>query len=1011
LALSIPKLDVTPSAHPLGWRRASVHTLVIVLCMVAIVVHQTWGRMWGWYIEDAAISFAYARHLAHGEGLVPFPGGELIEGYSNASWVFLMALFDMVGVDGFSSSKWMGMFFGALTAPMTYFIAREALPDHREDIPLLAPIALAASAQFAIWNASGLENSLFNFLMALGVWRVLVESRTGRWPWSALAFFFLSTTRPEGIMYAAFAGFCAMCFATARQADDGRNKWADAALYTTKWLLTFFLPWTLYNAWRYWYFAWEFPNTYYAKDRLYKQLLDWNHSRGWTYTRNWSHEVWAGYFLPLYILGALGVRGWRAVAALVISLMTCLVVMYPNSGLFGLLDWRGIFETIGLSSKGPWDPNTWMWPQENIVWPNGDRFFPRKWWDGVKILTLTGTAVLVPILAVGGKGWRVRTMSWGLGVIAVFFCVWAKGDWMKGFRWYSLLAVPMAVMFALGVAELAELVHRLFERRSTQWGHAAWLIAGLVGALLVPPNLNHSGWFEKKRETGPFSVRRRVNYVTEAAKRVHLEERPVVWDVDQGAHLFWSDFWMLDMAGLVDVSVAHHQFEKPFMREYVFEEWRPHFAHVHGGWAKNSRIPTHPEWKRDYVEYPGYGAGKSSLHVGNHVRRDLLLVDKWKRNKLKRRVAFEDGIVIEGFHLPSPETARARSFYIEVAMSSDKREPEDDFRVLLLLSNEVPDDKNPGEMLTNVATWDVPVGYDWVPPSEWRPGEVFWGKYSLALPRHLPLGDYQVGFVVVKGDGTIAQPLAAMPEELPDETGEGWIPPSLPPSVGIGGFNEVPPRFAVGEVRYLQSKFKITSVDDNADNAREDRQAAYDAAQANECKKAEDRWFQARMHRPINEKWRAEYEPGIEMALASCWARLALQDPDNEVPWLEKARQHNHHSPEYLAAAEITADALFEKALKAKEDKDWESAYRLFSDVLRVDPQRSWARRYAEEARDHRLGLDDEAKEKVEEERQERMKRMRERREKLEKDKAKKVDPKDPKEAGQQPGGPKPTRP
>ena len=44
----------------------------------------------------------------------------------------------------------------------------------------------------------------------------------------------------------------------------------------------------------------------------------------------------------------------------------------------------------------------------------------------------------------------------------------------------------------------------------------------------------------------------------------------------------------------------------------------------------------------------------------------------------------------------------------------------------------------------------------------------------------------------------------------------------------------------------------------------------------------------------------------------------------------------------------------------ALDDEDWETAYRRFSDVLRIDATRSWARRYAETARDKRLGIDEE---------------------------------------------------
>ena len=41
----------------------------------------------------------------------------------------------------------------------------------------------------------------------------------------------------------------------------------------------------------------------------------------------------------------------------------------------------------------------------------------------------------------------------------------------------------------------------------------------------------------------------------------------------------------------------------------------------------------------------------------------------------------------------------------------------------------------------------------------------------------------------------------------------------------------------------------------------------------------------------------------------------------------------------------------------AVADTDWEVAYAGYRDVLTVDPTRSWARRWAEEARDCRLGI------------------------------------------------------
>jgi hypothetical protein len=54
--------------------------------------------LFGWIIDDAGISFVYARNLASGHGLVSQPGLPPVEGFSNPLWVFMMAPFYAVGL-------------------------------------------------------------------------------------------------------------------------------------------------------------------------------------------------------------------------------------------------------------------------------------------------------------------------------------------------------------------------------------------------------------------------------------------------------------------------------------------------------------------------------------------------------------------------------------------------------------------------------------------------------------------------------------------------------------------------------------------------------------------------------------------------------------------------------------------------------------------------------------------------------------------------------------------------
>ena len=921
-------------------RRHKVHWLIVLLLVVASMIHQVgpriiytragtldveW-RLWEWYIEDSAISFAYARHLAAGEGLVMFPGGERVEGYSNPLWVFLMAAWYLVGVDGFWSSKLMALGFGGCTVILAYKIAREVILDPKSDAPLIAPIALAASAQFAFWNAAGLENPLFCFLMAGALWRTAVEARTGGFPWAAIWYMLLAITRPEAIMYGALGGFWAMV--ASLSAGRGLKP-------TIKWLLAFFLPFTIYHAVRYTYFAWAFPNTYYAKlgHREFRPF-NWN-GRGWKYTRKFAHEVGAGYFIPVYIAGAVTLKAGRKYFAGVVMLLAGIVLLYPGT------------ETAMATSWWPRDLPT---PQ---------------YWAEIRSYTLLLLAIVVPLGGIGSRGWVPRAVAWGSGCIVVFFCVKSTGDWMKGFRWYNFLTVPASVLFAAGVYEIAGLTERLFSGRSIplsapdpKWTTPGWMVATLLAVLVIPPNINHTAWFLGVRETGPFAVKKRVTYTASVADRIYAFGQLRNLDVDQGAHLYWCEHHMVDIAGLVDVAMAHHNFERPFIREYIFEETKPDFAHVHGGWASSSRIPTHPEWKRDYFELPGYPAGKRSFHTGNHLRRDMLMASRWY-GPSRRAIPFTDGITLDGFDVPSPEVSEGKSFFLRAGFSYKKVGELADFRVIGFLSNDA------GELFT----FDIPMGYDWLPPSEWRAEEVFVGRFGPKLPDDLPPGDYDLGFVVLDAEGTVVMPLPEL---------EGTQPFPIPAGAVVGGLNDEPIRFAAGEVRF-RNVVLVGPPGTSEKQARLDFQSALDSAAVGKCPEALNDWNNARAHVPNADSWVDERIGEVGTAIAGCHARLAREEDDRAqaVEYLVLAREWDHSEPTLLSVGSDLADVLYEEGMVARQSRDWEVAYRRFADALRADPTRSWARRYAEEARDYRMELDPETKAAEEQEREERLERLR----------------------------------
>ena len=110
-------MDLVPQRLEQWWRglddRGRRHASVIALISVGYIGHYlVYCLPQPFFIEDAAITFSYARNLVEGEGLVTWPGGERVEGYSNALWTFLMAALYALGVPMWTASKVMGAVFG-----------------------------------------------------------------------------------------------------------------------------------------------------------------------------------------------------------------------------------------------------------------------------------------------------------------------------------------------------------------------------------------------------------------------------------------------------------------------------------------------------------------------------------------------------------------------------------------------------------------------------------------------------------------------------------------------------------------------------------------------------------------------------------------------------------------------------------------------------------------------------------------------------------------------------------
>ncbi len=239
--------------------------ILVVLIPLALYVALAYPLR-AWLIDDAGITFAYARNLALGHGLVSQPGAMPVEGYSNTLWLLLMVPFLKFGwFDLYLTPKLLGLGCMLITFYLIYRSVIRITIGSRI-AAFLALVLIAANASFVIWTTSGLENPLFVLLIAalfLLTLRYIERNHTSVWYplGAALIVFAAALTRPDGIAYAVIFPMVIVLRPFSMTGELVGRKLSHLLQY----LLYLGLCAGGFLYFRQWYFSDWLPNTYYAK--------------------------------------------------------------------------------------------------------------------------------------------------------------------------------------------------------------------------------------------------------------------------------------------------------------------------------------------------------------------------------------------------------------------------------------------------------------------------------------------------------------------------------------------------------------------------------------------------------------------------------------------------------------------------------------------------------------------------------------------------------------------------
>ncbi|AFU01068.1 hypothetical protein AW168_04125 [Nocardia brasiliensis] len=235
-----------------------------------------------WMVDDAGITFAYARSVAAGLGPVLQPGAPPVEGFSNPTWLFVLVvgswcgLFDRGSIFGVPDyvlyPKAVALLCCAGILAACYLAARR-VSRWPALVTFAAGVLLAAIPSFVIWCFSGLENSLFALAacaLAVHLFLAVLDERLWTPKAAVLAgaiAAFAALTRPDGLIY--LVAYPAISLLLVRRAT-----WTAAlrgVLYSG---LAFALPFGAYLVWRYSEFGRLVANTAVAKNQEMPSVQD-----------------------------------------------------------------------------------------------------------------------------------------------------------------------------------------------------------------------------------------------------------------------------------------------------------------------------------------------------------------------------------------------------------------------------------------------------------------------------------------------------------------------------------------------------------------------------------------------------------------------------------------------------------------------------------------------------------------------------------------------------------------
>jgi hypothetical protein len=217
-------------------------------------------RFQPWTLDDAYITFRYAENMAAGLGPVYNPG-EHVEGYTTFLWMGMLSAASAMGLN----LVWAAKVYGILASMLTLLLVSlsdRIVPGLPRKVAFYGGLMVATSPILTRWSMSGMEVPLVTLLITAGLLvhlrdRALPAASLGLCVGAGLLCALAAMSRPDAGLLFGVLGLDRLLAVARRRPGSLKGMLTFAAVF-----VTFFGS---YFAWRYSYYGWLLPNTFYVK--------------------------------------------------------------------------------------------------------------------------------------------------------------------------------------------------------------------------------------------------------------------------------------------------------------------------------------------------------------------------------------------------------------------------------------------------------------------------------------------------------------------------------------------------------------------------------------------------------------------------------------------------------------------------------------------------------------------------------------------------------------------------